>query len=92
MSRLQLPSGASRYGADMGRVSRDLNLDDRLGLRRVYLNGGGYDAGGAYWGIGQPLYQVRDEAGNVDYFRAADRPAAKLKLASIAGKPLRFWR
>lgn len=30
-------------------------------LRRIPINGGGYDSGGAYWGIGAPLYWYYSE-------------------------------
>lgn len=50
----------------------------KVSLSRVRLNGGGYDAGGAYWGIGQPLYWAWTDDGRVDlWFRASDREAAK---------------
>jgi hypothetical protein len=39
-------------------------------LRRVTLDSGGYDQGGAYWGIGKPLYYFESACGNTTgYFR-----------------------
>lgn len=70
---------SSRYGAPMGRPSR-FNLDTdagRIHLRRVPLNSGGYDAGGAYWGHGAPLWVAMDQDGTTFYFRARNRDAAK---------------
>lgn len=50
----------------------------KVSLRRVRLDSGGYDNGGAYWGIGTPLYWAASDGGEVDmWFRASDRHAAK---------------
>jgi hypothetical protein len=47
-------------------------------LYRVYLNGGGYDRRGAYWGVGDKLYYYSDDSGRIDgHVRAHDRAAAK---------------
>jgi hypothetical protein len=42
-----------KYGAPMGRPQRDINNAGpvKLHLEHVPLNNGGYDAGGAYWGL-----------------------------------------
>ncbi|MEN9358689.1 MAG: hypothetical protein RL095_224 [Verrucomicrobiota bacterium] len=61
------PSCHSRYGSPMGRGkagAEDLieHLDAcspeeaRIRYLRIPLNAGGYDPGGAYWGLGSPLY------------------------------------
>lgn len=70
---------SGRNGAPMGRHTGPDYLDtsERLYLRRVPLNSGGYDAGGAYWGLGQPLYHVQDCDGNGRIFRATSREDAK---------------
>ena len=70
--------GCSQYGADMGRTS-DLPFDTtvKLTLRRVYLDAGGYDTGGAYWGTDARhdpetatfLWCVFDEDGATCYLR-----------------------
>jgi hypothetical protein len=53
----------------------------RVSLRRVRINGGGYDDGGAYWGHGQPLYWAGDDDGIIDiWFRARDRDDAKAQV------------
>jgi hypothetical protein len=86
--QLQLEQVGSRYGAPMGRPDwqlGELETDQRLTLQRVRLNSGGYDAGGAYWGIGKPLFLVCDESGHSHYFRAADRAAARATIR--AAKP-----
>lgn len=73
----------SRYGAPMGRHTGPHFVDvnaGRLYLRRVYLNNGGYDRGGAYWGVGTPLYEVLDHDGNGFIFRAPNRYCAKKQV------------
>ena len=82
-----LPDVSSRYGAPMGRPDRptwfDLQSPDgaeyaldsdfahKFYLVRVPLDGGGYDAGGAYWGHGAPLYRAVSENETVTrYIRA----------------------
>lgn len=42
---------------------------DKWQLQRVQLNSGGYDSGGAYWGIGAPLYCAFRQ-GDSHYFRS----------------------
>lgn len=69
-----------RYGAPLGRHTGPDFLNTAAGklyLRRVPLDSGGYDRGGAYWGIGAPLWECLDQDGNGRIFRASDRAAAK---------------
>lgn len=80
-----LPMCNSQYGAPMGRMGNNPQFDDgaRCYLRRVYLNSGGYDSGGAYWGHGEPLWIVqeateRDDFGEA-FYRAKSRQEAKAK-------------
>ena len=89
----------ARYGAPMGRMGAhaDTRRPYRFSLRRVRLDAGGYDSGGAYWGHGQPLYWASAVSGdaiapNVDYFfRACDRDAARARV--LADYPrARFYR
>lgn len=80
------PKLNTRYGAPMGRPSADPRkwniLPDthfRMYLQRVPLDSGGYDRGGAYWGLGAPLYYFEYE-GLSDisgYIRAGSRESAK---------------
>jgi hypothetical protein len=84
--------GATHYGAQMGRSplpEHKLPFDtaDKLRLHRVYLDSGGYDKGGAYWGIGLPLYYAEDQAGRFRYLRAEDRADAKSRFPQA-----RFYR
>jgi len=85
MSALKLPAVNCRYGAPMGRGS---SLSERrqpikMTLRRIYLDSGGYDNGGAYWGIGEPLYYAQGEGVTEVqdmYTRASSRADAKANI------------
>jgi hypothetical protein len=58
----------------------------KFNLRRIRLNRGGYDAYGAYYGLGHPLYEAVADIDNEHVqiqFRAPDRRAAKAKLVAI---------
>ncbi len=101
MSTWQPSNVSSRYGAPMGRAAtsdRDLRQiapePVKLTLQRVRLDSGGYDAGGAYWGSGEPLYRASDDMGLDEielFFRAPDRETAKrLVLAKLPNA--RFYR
>lgn len=71
------------YGATMGRASFGIieNCEPRsVYLFRVRLDSGGYDAGGAYWGCGAPLYWATDGDGYSQFIRAGSRARAALEL------------
>lgn len=73
------PRVSTRYGAPMGRFATE-ELDVTAGkmrLRKIPIDSGGYDPGGAYWGLGAPLWYAGDARGNGAFFRAASRDAAK---------------
>lgn len=85
--------GDPKRGAQLGRPSTDpatvteLKTPFRFYLQRVRLDAGGYDSGGAYWGVGAPLY--RFEAGEgpneltdwpAGFLRARTRADAKRQL------------
>lgn len=61
----------------------------KVHLVRVYLDSGGYDNGGAYWGLGEPLYHAYDDSLSSDheegrgvyaFVRATSREKAKQEL------------
>lgn len=57
---LLFPNVSSKYGAPMGR-SRVGNLNElpkKLRAQRVSMVDGGYDPGGAYWGISSPPFHL----------------------------------
>lgn len=63
-----------RRGAPMGRPDVGSQADatgKRIYCRRVYLTcDGAYDKGGAYWGIGAPLYvKFTLDKSYVEFFR-----------------------
>lgn len=69
------------------------HFDGKLTLHRIRINRGGYDLGGAYWGIGQPLYwwYADDAASLSGYLRAASREEAKRKIRETYPNA-RFYR
>lgn len=85
--------GDPRRGASLGRPSysgyRDkagnwieLELTSNappMRLVRVRMSAcGAYDAGGAYWGLGDPLYYYENSTGDIcGYVRGSTREAAK---------------
>ena len=82
------------YGTPLGRRSRNgIDADSgRVYLRRIRLDNGGYDAGGAYWGLGAPLYWASDTDGNDMFLRARSRDDAKAHLRELFGAELRFYK
>lgn len=76
---------SSRYGAPMGRGGGIGSLRGLVRVRRVRLDSGGYDPGGAYFGIGGLLYYAYSEEGYA-YFRAPDRAAALRRIFGTEGK------
>lgn len=99
-----LPDVSVKYGAPMGRgsiIEYPTHGSPLLYLRRVPLDSGGYDSGGAYWGLGDPLYVAfNDEyvergcerSGEVFLtFRASTRDDAKQQIRTIY-PAARFWR
>lgn len=82
-----------RYGAPMGRRFVG-DLDQSSGTVRLFkvrLDSGGYDDGGAYWGLrssGVSLWCAQDKDGDRMFTDAASRRAAALKLG-IGDRALR---
>ncbi len=56
-----------------------------MNLIRCPLNSGGYDRGGAYWGLGEPLYYYSaNPEGLIDgYVRGRTREKAKEAVRAI---------
>jgi hypothetical protein len=81
-----VPPVSGKYGAPLGRGSSNLDHDGIWKAKRVKLDEGGYDKGGAYWGLrfnGESIYAVQDGMGNIAYVDAANKAAA-LKTAAGA--------
>ena len=88
---------SSPYGAPMGRYTGPNYLETcagRLHLMRVRLNSGGYDAGGAYWGLGAPLYYFEHDGETEQvygYVRGTTRDKAKAQVRETYPSA-RFYR
>lgn len=56
---IELPMCSCKYGAPMGRdnhIPRGYPAGVKMHLVRLRFADGDYDAGGAYWGCGNPIY------------------------------------
>lgn len=74
-----VPNVSCRYGAPLGRDSESLDHDGTWKADRVALDEGGYDDGGAYWGLrprDQSLFAVQDGMGNIAFVDAASSEEA----------------
>lgn len=77
----QFPWVAGMYGAPRGRSTSPLGKTPRsIRLFRVRLDSGGYDDGGAYWGLGAPLYCATCPEGGRQFVRAKNRATAAALL------------
>lgn len=85
----------SRFGASMGRVT-NWTGDPGAGavrLERVKISSGGYDPGGAYWGVGLPIYCAWAPGTEfVAFVRSPTRTQAKEDFQKGAGRDLRWAR
>lgn len=84
--------GFNEYGAFMGRSEYgDLENARRVRLFRVRLDASGYDNGGAYWGLGLPLWCALAEDMSADLIRPASdardfvRAASRKEAAELLG-------
>lgn len=57
---MKLSKVSTKYGSPMGRQGYGTDFAGRLYVGRVPIDAGGYDPGGAYWGIGMPIYAASD--------------------------------
>lgn len=89
----RLPKAYNQYGASMGRrnVTTDRDAAMTFRLYRMRLDKGGYDNGGAYWGIGpDSLWHAYTETDEV-FVRAKTREDAKGAVRTIYAKA-EFYR
>lgn len=65
-----IESVSCKYGAPMGRAGNlcDSETSERFHVRKLRLDSGGYDQGGAYWGHGASLYHATSESGSHEMF------------------------
>jgi hypothetical protein len=76
-----------RYGAPLGRwTDHRAEPAGPIRLFKVRLDSGGYDDGGAYWGLGGPLYCLTDDQDFRIFVRASDRRSALAEAERIAGR------
>lgn len=84
-------SGGDRFGAYMGRPPKEGEPTSRLYLRRIPIDSGGYDPGGAYWGLGAPLYEAFDDSGGFYWTERGTRESVKASILADYPGAL-FWR
>jgi hypothetical protein len=86
-AKVKLERFDGRFGARMGRPdlspARPTEGPVSVSLGRVRLSQGGYDPGGAYWGLGQPLWRAVGSDGSEMWFRAPDRAAAVARIERL---------
>lgn len=81
---MKFPEVNTRYGAPHGRPTFALQTAPQpeprsLRLFKVALDAGGYDNGGAYWGLGEPLYCLMGDHVQ-EFVRAANREDAARQM------------
>lgn len=65
----------------------------KMHLRRIRLDSGGYDSGGAYWGHGAPLWHAMAAEGGLEsFFRAGTREKAKAEVRAALAPGAVFYR
>lgn len=75
-----------------GAAFRIRRVPPKFYLQRVPLDSGGYDGGGAYWGLGAPLYYYASDCGRTDdWIRCSDRQEAKAQILKLHPSA-RFYR
>lgn len=80
-------------GAPMGRSNHiEHPIEQKLFLREVPLDKGGYDKGGTYWGLYQTLYCAYNGEGTRIFIRANSRESAKKLISGAHRIPLEVFR
>jgi len=91
-----LPEAGGSYGAPMGRQSDDLSKGATEAIVRPIMPNpyeDAYDAGGVYWGLGNQVWRIETNAGDVAYFRAATRHDAEQEARDmLPSASLDVWR
>jgi hypothetical protein len=91
----ELSKGYSQRGAQMGRRDNIEDPDAPVKFHLVKMRMvGAYDQGGAYWGIGDPLWRAigeDEDMTNEMFIRAKTRDAAKASVLETFPKA-RFYR
>jgi hypothetical protein len=90
-SKIYIRQLSTKFGAKMGRGSG--HIEGRCYLQKLRMLSGGYDAWGAYWGIGDPVWVCQDGEGSQLFVRASSRQLAKIEvLNSGLANNIIFWR
>jgi hypothetical protein len=91
--------GCSQYGAQMGRQFQTEGKPECLHLQKLRMVDGAYDTGGAYWGMGTPIYcafSPEDTENDIPirvFCRAHNREEAKEEiLRRLGNKEFTFFR
>lgn len=89
-NRYKLEEVGGRYGAPMGRPGAHPGDDPhcRLYVGRVRLDRGGYDSGGAYWGLGEPLWYIQ----GFDEFEGMKTAIEDFARFQTKAEAIAFWR
>lgn len=77
---MQFPKVSCAYGSPVGRSQSPFLDGHKVRVYRVRIDSGGYDDGGAYWGLGSPLFCAEDGEGFRQFIRAGDRRSAQVML------------
>ena len=82
MSMRQTCKVSSQYGAPMGRSNHGAVVPgQKVRLIQLNIDSGGYDDGGAYWGLGKPIFMAWTEDTEYEwYIRANSRKEAAAEL------------
>lgn len=86
--------GDPSRGAAMGRptVTGKADYDGQIRLRRSYLDSGGYDRNGTYFGFGDPLYWYASDDGTIDgMLRATPAYDSKISRADAREQVLAMY-
>lgn len=77
-----LSKAYDKYGSDMGRIDYAPDTN-KLYLAKMRIDAGGYDAGGAYWGVGDchigHMYRCWNDESDI-FIRAKNRDEAKKQI------------
>lgn len=82
----QFSNVSSTYGAPMGRHEYGIAENCEPGsisVFKVNLDSGGYDDGGAYWGIPSNLYCAQDDDDRYIHFVRANSPSEAISKLGI---------
>ena len=92
MATRKMSNVSSKYGAPMGRShygKAEECLPNSVYLYQVPLCSGGYDNGGAYWGIGGTLYCAEDVEGEYRGFTRASSRNEAMELLGLKPEQLK---